>query len=112
MKDAVVEGSALDIRGKYASQSGKDTNITGSSITAGDTVDISTGGNLNVKAAYDTHDEEHKTTKRRTLDEANLYTMELDLAGSGYTEASGSVITAGGKLTMKSAGTYMWRAVP
>ncbi len=103
-KDTIVGGSALEIRGKYASQSGKDTNITGSGIIAGDTVDITTGGSLNITADYDTHDEEHGITKGRTMSGATFYSKELDLAGSGYNETAGSQITAGGKLTVKIAG--------
>jgi filamentous hemagglutinin len=99
--DKTVHGSAVDIKGKYASTSGGDTNITGSSITA-EEAEITTGGDLNIKAAYNEHAEEHKTEKSGfgTTD-GDVYAMEVDMQGKGSTTAVASVLNIG-NLTVNS----------
>ncbi len=101
VSDKTVVGSAVDIKGKYASSSGGDTNITGSSITAGE-AEITTGGNLNITAAYNEHAEEHKTEKSGFLTTSgDAFAMEVDANGKGSTTAVGSTLNIG-TLTVKS----------
>ncbi|HPO45576.1 MAG TPA: hemagglutinin repeat-containing protein, partial [Spirochaetota bacterium] len=99
--DSTVNGSAVDAKEKYASHSGKDTNIIGSTITAGDLADISADGSVTIVAAYDRHDESHVTVKTGIGGARDIYSQELDLEESGYTKAVGSVITAK-ELTVRS----------
>ncbi|HSV97265.1 MAG TPA: hemagglutinin repeat-containing protein [Spirochaetota bacterium] len=99
--DSKVKGSTVDVRGTYASHSGKDTNIIGSTLTAGDLADISADGSVNIVAAYDRHDESHTTVKTGIGGAKDIYSQELDLEESGYTKAVGSVITAK-ELTVRS----------
>ena len=80
VSDKTVNGSAVDIKGKYASNSGGDTNIIGSSITASE-AEITTGGDLNIIAAYNEHAEEHKTEKSGIGMNWDVYSMELDMEG-------------------------------
>jgi filamentous hemagglutinin family protein len=99
--DKTVNGSEVDIKGKYASNSGGDTNITGSSITAGE-AEITTGGNLNITAAYNEHAEEHKTeTTGFGTSGGDLFSMEVDANGKGSTTAVASTLNIG-TLTVKS----------
>jgi filamentous hemagglutinin family protein len=99
--DRTVNGSSVDIKGMYSSNSGGDTNIIGSSITAGEAV-ITTGGDLNIKAAYNEHAEEHKTeTTGFGTKSGDLASMEIDAKGSGSTTAAASVLNIG-NLTVKS----------
>ncbi len=93
--DSLVNGSNMDIKGKFASHSGKDTNIVGSNLTVGDTAEITTGGSLNIAAAYNRHNEEHRVEKSGIGGGKDIYSKELDLKQSGYTQAKGSVITSG-----------------
>ncbi len=99
--DSTVNGSAVDAKEKYASHSGKDTNIIGSTITAGDLADISADGSVSIVAAYDRHDESHTTVKTGIGGAKDVFSQELDLEESGYTKAVGSVITAK-ELTVRS----------
>ncbi len=103
VRDTKANASNLEIKGKYASHSKKDTNIAGSNITASE-AEITTDGSLNIVAAYDTHDEQHMTEKSGWGGSGgkNMFSMEMTDKGSGYKEAKGSVINAG-KLTLKSA---------
>ncbi|MCL2154231.1 MAG: hemagglutinin repeat-containing protein [Leptospirales bacterium] len=100
VSDKTAQGSTIDVKGRYSSSSGGDTNIVGSTIKAGE-ANISAGGDLNIVAAYNEHFEEHTSTKSGIGMGKNIYAMELDIEGKGSQTASGSTISAG-KLTLDS----------
>jgi filamentous hemagglutinin family protein len=81
--DRMVNNSAVDIKGNYASKSGGDTNITGSTITVGGAADITTGGNLNITAAYNEHEEEHVVEQSGVGSGGHLYGSVMDAEGRG-----------------------------
>ncbi|MBN2400761.1 MAG: hemagglutinin repeat-containing protein [Spirochaetes bacterium] len=108
VRDSKVNASNLEIKGKYASHSKKDTNIVGSSITAGE-AEITTGGNLNILAAYDTHDEQHitETSGIGGGGGKNMYSMSIDAVSEGSTTAVGSMINAGTLMLRSGNDIYM-----
>ena len=105
--DKKAYASNVEVKEQYSSKSGKDTNITGSTIKAGESADIETGGNLNIAAAYDEHSEAHSEQSGGMLSGGtSLYQRQVDMEGNTSTKASGAEITAG-NLTLKSGGDVL-----
>ena len=102
VSDKIVNGSSVDVKGNFASNSDRDTNITGSNVNVGGTAELTTGGDLNVKAVYNEHSEAHSTEKSGYGNTSgDFYAKEIDAKGNGSTTAAASVINAD-DLTVKS----------
>ena len=103
--DETALGSELNISGNLISVSAGDTNIKGSRINVGESAYIMAGGEINIVAAYERHEESHFATSEG-VGNGGMYGAKLSANGRGSTDAAGSVINAD-SLYMRSGGDIL-----